>query len=163
MNIVEIFQETARQRGSQLALIDKNREFTFDRLCGEVDRQASRLRDLGFRPGSTCLMLLRNSAEFVAAVFALFKVGVVPVLVDPGMGLGRFLKVIEELEPEALVGIPRAFALRKFSPKAFRKVEKMACWGHFPEIPDLRQGAVPPGGVPIEEVGAGDMLSLIHI
>ena len=104
--------------------------------------------------------LLRNSAEFVAAVFALFKVGVIPVLVDPGMGLARFLKVIEELEPQALVGIPRAFALRKFSPKTFRKVEKMACWGHFPEIPDLRQGKAN-SQVPVEQVGSSDTAAVL--
>ncbi len=160
MNIVEIFQETAQQRSSQIALFDKNREFSFARLNAEVDRQASRLREIGFEPGMTCLLLLRNSAEFIAAVFALFKIGVVPVLVDPGMGLGRFLKVIEELEPRALVGIPRAFALRKFSPRAFRKVEKVACWGHFPEVPDLRRGAAG-SDVPVEQMGPGEMAAVL--
>lgn len=144
MNIVEVFEETARRRLTQLALVDQRRgvprRFTFARLWGEIDRQACRLRKLGFEPGVTCLVLMRNSAEFVASVFALFKIGVVPILIDPGMGLGRFLKVVDELGPEALLGIPRAFALRKLAPKPFRKVKAIACWGHFPEVPDLRRG-----------------------
>lgn len=140
MNIVEIFEETVQQKSSHLALIDKERRFSFARLSGEVDRQATRLFKLGFAPGDHCLVLMKNSAEFVASVFALFKIGVVPILIDPGMGLGRFLKVIEEVKPDALLGVPRAFALRKVSPKAFRNVEKMACWGHFPDVADLRRG-----------------------
>ena len=140
MNIVEIFEETAQQKSSHLALIDKERRFSFARLSGEVDRQACRLSKLGFGPGDHCLLLMKNSAEFVASVFALFKIGVVPILIDPGMGLGRFLKVIEEVKPDALLGVPRAFALRKVSPKAFRNVVKSACWGHFPDVADLRRG-----------------------
>ena len=142
MNIVEVFEETARTRTNKLAIVHKNRRFSFARLWGEVDRQACRLRKIGFEPGATCLVLQRNSAEFVASVFALFKIGVIPILIDPGMGLGRFLKVIDEVKPEALLGIPRAFALRKLAPKAFRGVRSMACWGHFPDVPDLRRGSL---------------------
>ncbi len=143
MNIVEVFAETAHRRSSHTALIDKERRFSFEELLAEVDRQAGRLRSAGFEAGVPTLVLMKNSAEFVALVFALFRVGAVPILVDPGMGLGRFLKVIEEVEPEGLVGIPRAFALKKMSPKAFRTVRFEACWGHFPEVCDLRRGTSP--------------------
>lgn len=142
MNIVEVFEETARRRSQKTALIDKDRRFSFARLLGEVDRQAKRLRKLGFGPGVHTLLLLKNSAEFVASVFALFRVGAIPILIDPGMGLSRFLKVVEEVEPEGLVGIPRAFALRKMSPKPFRNVQVSACWGHFPDVQDLRRGSL---------------------
>ena len=115
MNIVQVFEETARRHPNQTALFDKDRKFSFARLLGEVDRQAKRLRKIGFEPGVHTLVLMKNSAEFVALVFALFRIGAVPILIDPGMGLGRFLKVVEEVEPEGLIGIPRAFALKKMS------------------------------------------------
>ena len=160
MNIVEIFEETARHRTNHLALVDKSRRFTFARLWGEVDRQACRLRRIGFEPGSTCLVLLRNSAEFVASVFALFKIGVVPILIDPGMGLGRFLKVVDDTQPEALLGIPRAFALRKLAPKPFRTVKAMACLGHFPDVPDLRRGRLDES-VPVAPADPGGMAAVL--
>jgi acyl-CoA synthetase (AMP-forming)/AMP-acid ligase II len=160
LNIVEIFEQTARTRTNQLALVDKTRRFTFARLWGEVDRQACRLRHVGFEPGSTCLVLLRNSAEFVAAVFALFKIGVVPILIDPGMGLGRFLKVVDEVRPEALLGIPRAFALRKLAPKPFRQVKTMACWGQFPDIADLRRGRLD-SRVPVAEANESGVAAVL--
>ena len=142
MNIVQVFEETARRHPNQTALFDRDRRFSFARLLGEVDRQAKRLRKIGFGPGVHTLVLMKNSAEFVALVFALFRIGAIPVLIDPGMGLGRFLKVIEEVEPEGLIGIPRAFALKKMSPRPFRQVVHEACWGHFPEIADLRRGSI---------------------
>ncbi len=140
MNVVKPFEEMVKRDPRRPAIIDRERIFSATRLAWEVDRQATKLLDIGFEAGDTCLVLLRNSAEFVASIFALFKIGVVPVLVDPGMGLGRFLKVVEEVEPTALIGIPRAHALKKLSPRAFQKVRKSACWGHFPEVPDLRRG-----------------------
>lgn len=142
MNIVEVFEETAGGCPTRTALYDKDRRFSFARLLGEVDRQAKRLRGAGFGPGVHTLVLMKNSAEFVALVFALFRIGSIPILIDPGMGLGRFLKVVEEVEPEGLVGIPRAFALKKMSPRPFRKVEFSACWGHFPDVVDLRRGSI---------------------
>ena len=160
MNIVEVFEETARRRPYQKALIDGERFFSFSRLLGEVDRQARRLRKCGFGPGVHTLVLLKNSAEFVATVFALFRVGAIPILIDPGMGLGRFLKVIEEVEPEGLVGIPRAFALAKMSPKPFRTVDYRACWGHFPDVPDLRRGGFD-SVVATAEVGAGETAAIL--
>lgn len=160
MNIVEVFQETANQREEQTALIDKGRRFSFTRLLSEADRQARRLHLLGFGPGVPTLLLMKNSAEFVATVFALFRVGAVPVLIDPGMGLGRFLKVIEEVEPRGLVGIPRAFALRKMSPRAFRTVELEACWGHFPDIEDLRKGGTQ-GPLPTAQASAEEMAAVL--
>ena len=160
MNIVEVFEETANRRGEQIALIDKGRRFSFSRLLGEVDRQARRLRAIGFGPGVHTLLLLKNSAEFVASVFALFRIGAIPILIDPGMGLRRFLKVIEEVQPEGLVGIPRVFALKKMSPKPFRTVELEACWGHFPDVPDLRRGRFE-SKVPTAAVGERETAAIL--
>lgn len=160
MNIVEVFQRTAEQRMDHTALIDKERRFSFARLLDETDRQARRLQNIGFGKGVHTLVLMKNSAEFVALVFALFRIGAVPILVDPGMGLGRFLKVIEEVEPEGLVGIPRAFALRKMSPKAFRTVRFEACWGHFPEVDDLRRGGTDEKAS-TAEVGSDDTAAIL--
>ena len=38
-------------------------------------------------------------------VFALFKVGAVPVLIDPGMGWRGFLRRVAEVEPERYLSL----------------------------------------------------------
>ncbi|MBW2741293.1 MAG: AMP-binding protein, partial [Deltaproteobacteria bacterium] len=54
--------------------------------------------------------------------FAIFKVGAVPVVVDPGMGISRMLRCLEESRPNAFIGIPIAHFLRKLRPKYFKTV-----------------------------------------
>jgi len=50
--------------------------------------------------------------EFFALTFALFKIGAVPVLVDPGMGVKNLKTCLAEAQPEAFIGIPKAHLAR---------------------------------------------------
>jgi acyl-CoA synthetase (AMP-forming)/AMP-acid ligase II len=58
----------------------------------------------------------------IASVFALFNRGLVPVVIDPGMGLAAFLRCVAATRPRGLVGVPAArLASRIFRP-SFRSV-----------------------------------------
>ncbi|MDP6935614.1 MAG: fatty acid CoA ligase family protein, partial [Myxococcota bacterium] len=46
--------------------------------------------------------------DLFAVTFALFKVGAVPVMVDPGIGLANMKTCLAESEPEAFIGVTRA-------------------------------------------------------
>jgi acyl-coenzyme A synthetase/AMP-(fatty) acid ligase len=52
--------------------------------------------------------MVTPSPEFFALTFALFKIGAVPVLIDPGLGTKNLKRCIEEAKPEAFIGIPKA-------------------------------------------------------
>jgi acyl-CoA synthetase (AMP-forming)/AMP-acid ligase II len=56
--------------------------------------------------------MVNPSLEFFALTFALFKIGAVPVLVDPGMGVRNLGRCLAEAEPEAFIGIPKAHIAR---------------------------------------------------
>ncbi len=77
----------------------------------------------GIQRGSRVLLMARPGLELIAGVFALFKLGAPPVVIDPGMGLRGFLRCVRHAEPEALVGIPLAQAVSRFFPKSFRSVK----------------------------------------
>ena len=77
----------------------------------------------GVQPGDRVSLLIRPSLDFIPLVFAVFKVGAVPVLVDPGMGRKAFLSCIERTGPRVLVASPLAQVLRMAFPAAFRSVE----------------------------------------
>ena len=66
--------------------------------------------------------MVRPGLPLVASVFALFKLGAVPVVIDPGMGLRSFLACVERTQPRALVGIPLAQILSRVCRRAFRSV-----------------------------------------
>ena len=52
--------------------------------------------------------MVRPGLDFFSLVFALFKAGVVPVLIDPGIGLRNLGQCCREAAPEVFIGIPKA-------------------------------------------------------
>jgi acyl-CoA synthetase (AMP-forming)/AMP-acid ligase II len=67
--------------------------------------------------------MVKPSLEFFVLTFALFKAGVVPVVVDPGMGIRRMLECLKASRARALIGIPPAHVLRTIFPKYFKSVQ----------------------------------------
>jgi acyl-CoA synthetase (AMP-forming)/AMP-acid ligase II len=67
--------------------------------------------------------MVRPSIEFFALIFAVFKTGAVPVVVDPGMGIRRMLSCYKSTRPEAFIGIPLAHVVRTLAPKFFKSVK----------------------------------------
>lgn len=98
----------------------KGIQFSFHQLNELCDAYAHGLSDLGLRMGDRVLMMVRPGVELISVVFALLKIGAVPVIIDPGMGRKAFLQCVAESEPVALVGIPVAHALRRLVPGPFR-------------------------------------------
>ncbi|QDU25508.1 Long-chain-fatty-acid--CoA ligase [Anatilimnocola aggregata] len=114
--------ETARQNPHGVAIaVPKGRDakgrrkydqLTFRELDDDTNRIAAGLHAMGVRPGTKLVLMVPPSIDFVALVFALFKAGVVQVLIDPGMGRANLIRCLAESQPEGFVGIPLAQALR---------------------------------------------------
>jgi acyl-CoA synthetase (AMP-forming)/AMP-acid ligase II len=94
------------------AVVQRGRTLTYAGLRALCDRHAHRLRDLGIGRGTRVALMVRPGFEFFALTFALFKLGAVPVLIDPGMGLRNMRQCLAEAAPEAFVGIPLAHVAR---------------------------------------------------
>jgi acyl-CoA synthetase (AMP-forming)/AMP-acid ligase II len=103
---------------------------TFSELESLSNRYANGLTGAGITREMRTLLMVRQGFDFVALVFALFKIGAVPVLIDPGMGVARLLDCIRTVSPEAFVGIPLAHAVRVLCPGAFRTVKHAVTVGH---------------------------------
>ncbi len=84
------------------------RHFTYRELHAESDALARGLERIGIRRGTRTVLMVKPSLEFYALTFALFKVGAVIVLIDPGMGTKNLGVCLAEAEPEAFIGIPKA-------------------------------------------------------
>ena len=96
---------------------------TFRQLQRESDCLAHGLLASGIRRGTRTILMVKPGLEFFALTFALFKVGAVPVVVDPGMGVKRMLNCLSESKASALIGIPPAHVLRTLYPKFFKTVK----------------------------------------
>jgi acyl-CoA synthetase (AMP-forming)/AMP-acid ligase II len=81
-----------------------------DRLSGELARG---MEAVGIRRGVRTVLMVSPSLDFFALTFALFKLGAVPVLIDPGMGIRNLGKCLTEAKPEAIIGVPKAHFARQ--------------------------------------------------
>ncbi|MCH7703267.1 MAG: AMP-binding protein, partial [Planctomycetes bacterium] len=121
---------------------------TFRALEELSNRYANGLIAAGIQRGMRTLLMVRPGKEFIGLVFAMFKVGAVPVMIDPGMGVKRLLECIRGVGPEALVGIPLAQLMRVIKRRAFATVRHVVtvgrrwCWGG-PTLTQLAQRASP--------------------
>ncbi|MDP3069739.1 MAG: fatty acid CoA ligase family protein [Opitutaceae bacterium] len=95
---------------------------SFAELDAEVAAWSARLAAAGVRRGDRTLVLVRQGLPLIASVFALFRIGAVPVVIDPGMGRENFLACVRRTQPRALVGIFFARLLSRIFRDAFRSV-----------------------------------------
>src|SRR5262245_20267487 len=122
LNIAATLRETAQRLPSQPAIVcpgarDRfgravSAPMTFAELDGESDALAGGLRDLGVAMGLRLVLMVRPGIEFITLTFALFKIGAVVVLIDPGMGPRRIFHCLDDVEPEGFVAVPAVHALR---------------------------------------------------
>ncbi|MBF0529422.1 MAG: AMP-binding protein [Deltaproteobacteria bacterium] len=95
---------------------------TFQQLDQESDCYAHGLERAGIKRGVRTILMVTPGLDFFCLVFALFKVGAVPVVVDPGMGITRMLRCLQEGRPKAFIGVSQAHVLRKLAPGFFKNV-----------------------------------------
>lgn len=87
-------------------------ECTFRELDEDSSRLAAALTAYGIGRGMRTVVMVPPSLDLFALTFGLFKAGIVPVMVDPGVGLKSLKVCLAEAEPEAFIGIPKAHAAR---------------------------------------------------
>ena len=121
----------ARQPGRPAVKIPRGRTpagdidyltLTFAELDTEVAAWSEQLTARGVRSGDRTLVMVRQGLPLIAAAFALFQLGAVPVVVDPGMGLRNFLACVARSRPRVLLGIPFAQLVSRVFWPAFRTV-----------------------------------------
>ena len=88
------------------------KQCTFRELDTVSSQMARGFERIGIKRGTRTALLVPPSLDFFALTFALFKVGAVPVLIDPGIGLSNLANCLAEAEPQAFIGISKAQAAR---------------------------------------------------
>ena len=94
--------------------------YTFKDFEERSNQFANRFIKLGIRPGMRTLLFVKPCLDFSVITFALFKVGAVPVLIDPGMGFKNLLSCIRQVRPEAMVSIGLVHWVRRFKKSYFK-------------------------------------------
>ena len=97
---------------------------TFAELDALSDTFARGFEATGLESGDRTLLLLKPSFDFYGVIFGLMKMGAVPVLMDPGMGVKPLLGCISQIGPVATVAIPPVHVVRLIARGSFASVKK---------------------------------------
>ena len=117
-NIAAALPRLSRDHPDQIAIRSPGRfgrydvALTYAQLDGRSDAIAAGLAQRGIVRGTRTVVMLRPTPEFFLVMFALFKAGGVPMLVDPGIGKRVLRQCLDEVQPEAFIGIPLAHCAR---------------------------------------------------
>jgi acyl-CoA synthetase (AMP-forming)/AMP-acid ligase II len=97
--------------------------YTFKEFEERSNQFAHRFQRTGITQGMRVLLFITPRLDFSVIVFALFKIGAVPVLIDPGMGMKNLLSSIEQVKPEAMVSIGKVHWIRRVLRSRFKNVK----------------------------------------
>ncbi|HEL3258829.1 TPA: AMP-binding protein [Stenotrophomonas maltophilia] len=175
-NIAARLPELARERPDQIAIRCPGRrgagngmaayDVTLDyrQLDARSDAMATGLAGYGIGRGVRTVVMVRPSPEFFLLMFALFKLGAVPVLVDPGIDKRALKQCLDEAQPEAFIGIPLAHVARlvlRWAPSATRLVTvgRRLGWGGTTLAALERAGAN--GGAMLAATDGEDMAAIL--
>lgn len=105
------------------------KELSFKELNKLTNRYSNGFIKYGFQKGDRILLMVNPGIDLIAIVLALFKIGSVPVIIDPGMGLKAFSQCVSETEPIGFIGIPKSHILRLLFRKSFKTVKLVITLG----------------------------------
>lgn len=125
MNIAYRIQAVSQRLPEKKSVVlGKNKSFyTFKEFEERSNQFANRFVKLGIKPGMRTLLFVKPCLDFSVITFALFKVGAVPVLIDPGMGIPNLLNSVKQVKPEAIVSISLVHWMRRMKPDYFTNLK----------------------------------------
>jgi len=126
------FLAAAARLGARPALIRGFETTSFAELADDVECLTGGLRRAGIAPGDRVALLIPPSRDLYACTFSLFRLGAVPVFIDPGIGFKNMGRCLAESEPSAFIGSPKAHLARFFG-----------CWAPKAKISIVADGSIP--------------------
>ncbi len=105
----DVLRTAAKACGGGVKVVSGTERLSYAEIDRYSDRLASRLMAHHIRPGDRVVIGLPNSAEFIIACFAVWKVRAVVVALDPCAVAANLRGIVEKIEPTALIA-ERGFA-----------------------------------------------------
>ena len=135
INIAEVFLETAKNQPESAALVMKSgqgyQQWTFGQVANNMQGYAQFL-SRKIKKGDRVILMVKPSMEFICLAFALFAMGAVVILIDPGMGFKNLLRCIGSVKPKYFIGVPKANLFRCIFSKYFKTLQATYAVGFNP-------------------------------
>lgn len=116
MDLYTLFENNALVHPDKPAFIyfekRKWQTLTYADILNQTQRFISGLEAGGYTPGLTAALLTPPSVDFFPFALALLKLGIVPILVEPAIGIHNIRKIYAESKPDIFVGNTLTHLLR---------------------------------------------------
>ncbi|MDR2366528.1 MAG: AMP-binding protein [Deltaproteobacteria bacterium] len=135
-NISSLLTEAAKDGPERVAVINRRGPDSLGRsrlTYAQLERDSTALgQALSQGPlevGDRVVVMVPPGPDFFIVIFGLFKAGLVPVMVDPGMGLKRMFLCLSESKPKGLVGVTMGHMATLLMPKYFAGIKHRVTLG----------------------------------
>lgn len=164
MNIVSYIVDNGKRLPTKTALTfqtkDKFESLTFEELNQHIDYYCTYFTSQEILQNQKVLLFVKPSLKFAPIVFALFKMGAIPVLIDPGMGKNNLLKSIAQVKPDYLIAEPVVLLIKHFFQEPFKSIKKSFSVG-FSFLDTTIPNPVPVKPFPIYEKHPNELCSIL--
>ena len=173
-NIAEALAQQAARQGDAVALIIPQKptadgwvdeRLTYRQLNDQVEALARGLVIKGLTQGTRVALMVPPSPMFFVSFFALMRAGLVPVLIDPGIGLKPLKQCLAEAEPQVFMGIGKAQWARKVFGWAKVSLQHTITvggrWGSNTDRALIKLGQVHARATPLAEVTEDDPAAIL--
>ncbi len=117
---VESFQKKQVQRLSYFELVEI------------VEQLKKQIQHSALRPGDRAAVFVPMGFRFLPLVYALLECRIIPVFIDPGMGMGNLRSCLKQAQCQALIADPRFLIIAKLFVKQIRQIPKtLVFYGGF--------------------------------
>lgn len=103
MNLKLILEETVKQYGNKIAIVQGERRVSYAELDEAASKVTKALIKMGVGKGDRVATLLNNSPEFAAIYFGIIKVGGIAVPMDVRYKVDELVSVCRNCRPKILV------------------------------------------------------------
>ncbi|MEM7337491.1 MAG: amino acid adenylation domain-containing protein [Actinomycetota bacterium] len=94
--VIERFDDVVAANGSAIAVVDGDHRITYETLANRSRQFATHLAGHGTGPGDTVVLMASRSADTVAAILAVLRLGAAYVPIEPGTPVARMAHILED-------------------------------------------------------------------
>ena len=122
MNIALKITEMATKYPDKLAIVSGKTNCTFLELENKINQYCHQLNAINIQAGDKVLFFIPATKIFAPLIFALLKIGSIPILIDPAMGIKKMLNAIKEVQANVLLGVFKIHFLRLLFKSYFENI-----------------------------------------
>ncbi len=95
---------------------------SYSSLDKQINQYAQSFVQIGLKKGTYTILLVTASPIFFMISMALLRIGAIPVMIDPGMGISKMINALSTVKATAFIGIPKASLLKYLFPKKLKSI-----------------------------------------